>query len=136
MKQIPVGRSGVTISAIGLGGAWGREIDEESSQKVLDHAFENGFRFFDTAEGPDKGSMESILGRWMHSRGVRDQITLSTKISQPVNAQERRKAGAKGHKQQLPPVAHDPGLRIRPRHLPSRRRRVPLNRGGFWPWAR
>ena len=86
MKQVPVGRSGTTISAIGLGGSpWGREIDEESSHRVLDYAFDKGFTFFDMPEGPQKGSSESIVGRWMHSRGVRDRVTICTKISQPVH---------------------------------------------------
>ena len=85
MKQIRVGRSDVTISAIGLGGAWGRQIDEDNTQRVLDYAFEKGIRFFDSAESPEGGSQESFLGRWIRSRGVRSQITLCTKISRPVH---------------------------------------------------
>lgn len=85
MKQVPVGRSEVTVSEIGLGGAWGRQIDEDASHRVLDHAFESGVRFFDSAESPAGGSQESILGHWIHSRGVRKQIALCTKVSRPVH---------------------------------------------------
>ena len=85
MNQISVGRSEITITEIGLGGAWGRQIDEISSFKVLDYAFKRGIRFFDSAEGPAKDSLERILGRWIKTRGIRKEITLCTKISQPVH---------------------------------------------------
>ena len=39
LERRPLGRSGATISAIGLGGGnWGREIGEESSYRVMDYA--------------------------------------------------------------------------------------------------
>ena len=46
MKQQQVGDSEVKISGIGLGCVtFGREIDEESSRKVLDYALEKGITF-------------------------------------------------------------------------------------------
>ena len=46
-----MGRTGATISAIGLGcGTFGREIDEEMSCRILDYAVEKGITWFDTAE--------------------------------------------------------------------------------------
>ena len=42
MEQRPLGRTGRTISAIGLGCVtFGGEIDEEASYRVMDHAVEN-----------------------------------------------------------------------------------------------
>ena len=105
MEQKPLGRTGRTISAIGLGCVtFGREIDEDSSYRVLDHAMESGITFLDTAEGYGGGqsregrkrllgvddvrektlemsSSELIVGRWLRSRGCRDQITVGTKVS-------------------------------------------------------
>src|SRR5207237_6664485 len=47
----PLGRSGIRVSRIGLGcGTFGREIDDEMSFAIMDHAFELGIRLFDTAE--------------------------------------------------------------------------------------
>ena len=105
MDQKPLGRTGKTISAMALGtGTFGREIDEDDSYRIMDHAVENGITFFDTAEAYGGGqarenrrntygiddirettgemsSTERIIGSWMRARGCRDQITLCTKIS-------------------------------------------------------
>ena len=99
MEQKPLGRTGRTISAIGLGCVtFGREIDEESSYRVMDYAVEKGITFFDTAEiygggqsridrseylGFDERremtlemhSSEHVIGRWMRLRGCRKEIT-------------------------------------------------------------
>ena len=104
VEQRPLGRSGRTISAIGLGCVtFGREIDEKASHEIMDHAVEHGITFFDTAEAYGGGqarlgrkqtlgiddvrevsgemsSSELIIGRWMQERGCRDQITLCTKV--------------------------------------------------------
>ena len=105
MNQQPLGRSDLTISAIGLGtGTFGREVDEEMSFRIMDYALEKGITFFDTAEAYGGGqaretrrttlgvddirettgelsSSERIIGDWMKLRGCRDEITLCTKIS-------------------------------------------------------
>ena len=103
--QKKVGRSNVTISAVGLGtGTFGREVDEETSFRLMDYAVEKGITFFDTAEAYGGGqarenrkstlgvddirettgemsSSERIIGDWMRARGCRDEITICTKIS-------------------------------------------------------
>jgi aryl-alcohol dehydrogenase-like predicted oxidoreductase len=99
----PIGRSGIQVSRIGLGcGTFGREIDDEMSLAIMDRAFELGIRLFDTAEAYGGGqsreyrrqvygvddqrevsgemhSSEKIMGRWLRSRGVRDDVVLVTK---------------------------------------------------------
>jgi len=51
MEQRKVGRTDLKISAIGLGCVTlGREIDEETSYRVLDYAVEKGINWFDSAE--------------------------------------------------------------------------------------
>ena len=98
----PLGRTGFDVSEIGLGcGNWGREIDEESSYRLMDYAVEHGITLFDTGDvygggesyetrknlyGTDdvrettleKGSSERIIGRWMRKNNCRDQITVLT----------------------------------------------------------
>ena len=104
MNQKPLGRTGKTISGIGLGCVtFGREIDEEQSYRIMDYAVEKGITFFDTAEGYGGGqaregrrasmgvddvrettgetsSSERMIGSWMRVNGTRDEITLCTKV--------------------------------------------------------
>ena len=118
MDQKPLGRSGRTVSAIGLGCVtFGREIDEESSRRVLDYALEKGITFLDTAEAYGGGqsrhgrkvslgvedereasgemsSSERIIGDWMRDRGCRDEITLCTKVSSGASPENVKKAMA------------------------------------------
>lgn len=103
MDQKPLGRTGKTISGIGLGCVtFGREIDEEQSYRIMDYAVERGITFFDSAEGYGGGnarsgrlaagtddvrettgemsSSERIIGTWMRSNGARGQVTICTKV--------------------------------------------------------
>ena len=105
LDQRPLGRTGRSISAIGLGCVtFGREIDEESSLHILDYALEKGITFLDTAEAYGGGqsrayrkntlgvddtrevtgelsSSERIMGRWMRERGTRKAVTICSKVS-------------------------------------------------------
>ena len=118
MEQRPLGRTNLTLSAIGLGCVtFGREIDEESSYRVLDYALKKGITWFDTAEAygggnarkyrkeqlgvediretsGEMGSSECILGRWIRSRGCRGDITICTKVSSGNSPENIRKAMA------------------------------------------
>ncbi|MFL5807320.1 MAG: aldo/keto reductase [Roseiflexaceae bacterium] len=86
MEYRTLGHSDLRVSAIGLGGAtFGREIDEPTAFAVLDRALERGITLFDTAEAYSSGRSEEILGRWIASRGVRDQIVLATKVALPLD---------------------------------------------------
>lgn len=70
-------------AAIGLGCVtFGREIDELASFALLDHAYENGIRHFDTAAAYGAGVSEQILGRWLASRRPAD-IVIGTKAVPP-----------------------------------------------------
>ena len=43
MENLSVGQSGVSVNGIGLGGGkWDREVDQETSLRVMDYAVENG----------------------------------------------------------------------------------------------
>ena len=43
MENLSVGRSGVSVNGIGLGGGkWDREVDQETSLRVMDYAVEKG----------------------------------------------------------------------------------------------
>lgn len=87
MNTIALGRTGHYVSELCLGTMFfGTKIDQGAAFKVLDAYFEAGGRFLDTANcysfwaGGIGDESELVLGRWLESRGVRDQIFLATKV--------------------------------------------------------
>lgn len=101
MEYRTLGRSGLTASAIGLGGAtFGREIDAAASFAVLDRALERGVTLFDTAAAYSQGRSEEIVGRWIAERGARDRIVLATKVAPPLSP-ERIAASAEASLRRL-----------------------------------
>lgn len=116
MEQKPLGRSGLTTSALGLGCVtFGREIDEDTSGQIMDHALGHGITFFDSAEAYGGGqsrrgrkvglgvddqrevtgemsSSERIVGSWMAKTGNRAQVTLCTKVSSGGSPENIHKA--------------------------------------------
>lgn len=59
--------------------------DEKESHRILDHAFQHGINFFDTAdiysnwvEGNRGGESERIIGKWLKTK-PRDNVVLATK---------------------------------------------------------
>ncbi len=63
MQYHLLGKTDLNISAIGMGCVtFGREIDQESSFAILDHALENGITLFDTAAAYANGASEDVLG--------------------------------------------------------------------------
>lgn len=82
MQYRHLGRSGLTVSSIGLGCVtFGREIDRELAFAVLDHAREQGITLLDTAEAYGSGRSETVLGEWIADRRSRETIVLATKVS-------------------------------------------------------
>ncbi|GAA0332877.1 NADP(H)-dependent aldo-keto reductase [Sphingomonas oligophenolica] len=91
MEQRPLGQTGISVSAFGLGVmTFGGQTPEEDAFGQLDRAFAAGVTFFDTAEcypspisSATQGQSEAILGRWIMSRGIRDRVVIGTKVSGP-----------------------------------------------------
>ena len=86
MEQRILGRTGRTVSVIGLGtwqlGAdWG-DVTESQAREVLDASLRAGVTFFDTADVYGDGRSESIIGGWRAglSDADRDAITVATKM--------------------------------------------------------
>lgn len=65
---------------------FGRTADEQQSFEVLDAYLAAGGNFIDTANIYAGGASEEIIGRWMASRGNRDQIVLATKVGMGADA--------------------------------------------------
>lgn len=88
MKTLPLGNTGVQVSALCLGTMFmGTRTDEATSFRLLDQYVDAGGTFLDTANGYAHwipggrgGESESLLGRWMKARRNRDKLFLATKV--------------------------------------------------------
>jgi len=75
----PLGRTGVQVSAMGLGGYHlGSAETDEAANEIVAKAFDHGVTFFDNAWEYHDGLSEERLGKAL--RGKRDQAFLMTKV--------------------------------------------------------
>lgn len=83
MRRTPLGRTGVSVTELGFGGAaignLYAEVDEPTARRVIDAAWEGGVRYFDTAPHYGLGLSERRIGRALRAR-PRDQFVVSTKV--------------------------------------------------------
>jgi NDP-hexose C3-ketoreductase / dTDP-4-oxo-2-deoxy-alpha-D-pentos-2-ene 2,3-reductase len=92
MHHRRLGRSGVRVSALGLGTMnFGGRTPEPASFDILDAAVDAGMNFLDTADQyggvAGVGATEHLLGRWFAQRpGARDRIVLATKAHEPMSS--------------------------------------------------
>jgi len=84
-----LGRSGLIVSAVGLGcNNFGARIDEAATRGVVHKALDLGITFFDTSDTyGENGASEEYLGRALAGR--RDEIVLATKFARPMDRQRR-----------------------------------------------
>ncbi len=89
MQQRQLGNSPLSIAPLALGGnVFGWTADEKRSFELLDAFVEAGGNLIDTADsysawvpGNQGGESETIIGKWLHQSGKRDQVVLSTKVA-------------------------------------------------------
>jgi aryl-alcohol dehydrogenase-like predicted oxidoreductase len=80
--------TGLQVHPLCLGGnVFGWTADEAASFAVLDRYREAGGNFLDSADmysswapGNEGGESETIIGRWIADRGVRDEMVIATKV--------------------------------------------------------
>jgi aryl-alcohol dehydrogenase-like predicted oxidoreductase len=88
LEKRRLGRTSLTIAPLVLGGnVFGWTADETTSFALLDRFADAGFNAIDTADvysnwapGNKGGESETIIGKWMKSRGNRDRIVVITKV--------------------------------------------------------
>jgi aryl-alcohol dehydrogenase-like predicted oxidoreductase len=83
MKTRQLGRSGLTVSALGLGCmglsyGYGPATDTADAVKLIRAGFERGITFFDTAEAYGPFVNESVVGEALEP--MRDQVVIATKF--------------------------------------------------------
>lgn len=89
-----LGRSGLKVSAIGLGcNNFGMRIDQAQTQAVVDAALEAGINFFDTADIYGAAQSEVFLGQAL--AGKRDRAIVATKFANPMGDGAYRRGGSR-----------------------------------------
>ena len=87
MRYRSLGRSGVRVSAIGLGSwlTYGASVAEETAKACIRRAYELGVTFFDTANAYARGGAEQVMGAALAGYR-RDSYVLATKVFFPMGA--------------------------------------------------
>ena len=99
-----LGRSGIAVTALGIGGYLGLLDDpddpesarEAAAIEAVRRAMDLGIRYFDTAPGYGGGAAERYLGLGLAelSNSERDAITVSTKVGNPPQRRQQYDADA------------------------------------------
>src|SRR6185312_8031822 len=92
MQLRPLGRSGLSIAPLMLGGnVFGWNVDEKTSFAILDAFVDAGFNAIDTADsysrwapGHTGGESETIIGNWLARSGKRDKVVIATKVGEDM----------------------------------------------------
>ncbi len=84
MEYRPLGKSGLRVSAVGIGcNNFGTSLDEAGTKAVVDKAIDLGITLFDTADVyGGKGNSEIFLGKALGAR--RKDIVLASKFGMPM----------------------------------------------------
>ncbi len=79
MQYRTLGRSGLKVSAVGLGAnRFGNKCDLETTRRILHTALDLGVNFIDTADVYAQGRSEEFIGQSIHDR--RDRYVVATKV--------------------------------------------------------
>ncbi|HAF37104.1 MULTISPECIES: aldo/keto reductase [Sphingobacterium] len=87
MKKVEIQHTDLQIAPINFGGnVFGWTLNEQQSFEMLDKFVGAGFNFIDTADtyswwvNGTGGQSEEIIGKWLKSRGNRQNIVIATKV--------------------------------------------------------
>src|ERR1700720_3967276 len=112
MKKRKLGKSGLEVSAIGLGCmgvnfSYGQALDKQQAIDLIRGAVERGVTFFDTAEAYGPFKNEELVGEALAP--FRDQVAIATKFGH-VFGRELRDLGVNSRPEHIREVA-DASLR-------------------------
>lgn len=97
METRQLGKSGLEVGPLAFGGnVFGWTVDEPTSFEILDAFAAAGFNFIDTADvysvwapGNQGGESETIIGKWLETRGNRDKVIIATKVGMQVSPEKK-----------------------------------------------
>jgi aryl-alcohol dehydrogenase-like predicted oxidoreductase len=92
-----LGRSGLRVSAVGLGcNNFGGRIDQDATRAVIHKAFDLGITLFDTADVyGERGGSETAMGLVLGD--MRRDIVLASKFCMPMSDDGRRQGASRGY---------------------------------------
>src|SRR5215831_670349 len=108
MKKRKLGKSGLEVSAIGLGCmgmsfGYGPPKDKEEMISLLHAAVDRGVTFFDTAEVYGPFTNEELVGEGLAP--FREQVVIATKFGFKLNPDTGRSVGVDGRPEHIKEVA-------------------------------
>src|SRR2546421_6924498 len=85
MDYRALGRTGMRVSVLGLGCGgfggigsapelFGKGEDKQTAFALMNHAWDAGINYFDTADSYGGGAAERMIGAWLKERNVPDRI--------------------------------------------------------------
>ncbi|MEK6796922.1 MAG: aldo/keto reductase [Spirochaetota bacterium] len=91
MNSIPFGHTGISVTALGMGGMrFGKEMSEKDAVGVVRYACDRGVTYFDTAPGYCDDRSESIYGKALERAPYRSAVLatkgFNTKSGDEINA--------------------------------------------------
>src|ERR1700674_5742960 len=88
-ERVPLGRTSLNVTRFGLGtaplAALFEAVEEDQALQVIEHAWDAGIRFYDTAPLYGHGLPELRLGRFLPSK-PRDEFTLCSTVGRLLRA--------------------------------------------------
>ena len=105
MKYGPLGRSGLIVSRICLGGnSWGAKgrrgwgkFDEDEAPAYFRRALDVGITFFDTADAYNAGRSEEIMGATLMKMAKREDLVISTKVGIRMSPSQNNQGTGRKH---------------------------------------
>lgn len=96
MQKRELGRSGLEVSAIGLGcmgisAAYGTPLSKDEGVRLIRDAVDRGVTFFDTAEVYGPFTNEEVVGEAL--RPLRDRVVIATKFGFDIDPETRENRG-------------------------------------------
>lgn len=98
MEYRHLGKTGLQISAIGLGG-WltiGKSVEDDTSQQILETAIENGVNFIDLADVYGTGEAERVVGEFIKDYRRRE-LVITSKVYFPMSEDPNDKGLSRKH---------------------------------------
>ncbi len=94
MEYRKLGRSGLNISAIGIGAnTFGWYVDQQASFSIINHALDMGINYIDTADWYSGGRSEKIVGKAIKDK--RSQVIIATKFGLPMGEGTNERGGSR-----------------------------------------
>ncbi|MEU9143807.1 aldo/keto reductase [Streptomyces sp. NPDC048349] len=118
MRYLPLGTSGLQVSAVGLGcNNFGGRLDAQATRAVVDAALDAGITLLDTADiYGGLGGSENHLGQAL--KGRRDQVVLASKFGYAgMDMKYGPAAGARGGRAYIRRAVEESLRRLRTDHI-------------------